>query len=64
MKVGNKLKNRSILLAWKEERDGIIVLSLKKHEFVTWELDPSGNAYCGHYFPDLLSAMKDFKTRS
>jgi len=64
MHVGQQLKNGSMLLAWKEERDTVIVLALSpKNEFVTWTLDPHGDTCSGNYYSDLLSSVEDFKVR-
>jgi len=65
--VGARLKNGAKLLAWKEERDSVVVLALWDRgdwEFVTWNLDTDGNCTSGHYYTDLLSAVEDFKTRT
>ena len=62
--VGSRLSNGATLLAWKEERDSFVVLALINNEYATWLLDESGGPYSGHYFPDLLSAVDEYKTRS
>jgi len=68
MNIGDQLANGATLLAWKEERDSVIVLALsQKNEFVTWELCPQtsvGATHSGHYHATLLSAVEDFKTRT
>jgi hypothetical protein len=32
-------------------------------EYVTWRIDNSGNAYCGHYKQTLAEALADFRKR-
>jgi hypothetical protein len=65
LRVGARLKNDATLLAWKEERDELVVLALnEKNEFVTWKLGADGNTYSGRYFTTLLYAIDDFKKRS
>jgi len=65
MHVGQILKNGAMLLAWKEERDSVVILALnEKHEFVIWLLDPNGEPCAGSYHNDLLTAVENFKLRS
>jgi hypothetical protein len=65
MYVGQILKNGAMLLAWKEEKDTVVILALnKKNEFVIWLLDPNGETCSGRYHSDLLTAVENFKLRS
>ena len=65
MNTGDKLKNGSLLITWKKERDSVVVLALSpKNECVTWLLDENGGTYSGHYYQDLLQAVDDYKSRT
>jgi hypothetical protein len=64
-RVGATLPNGAILLAWKEERDSVVVLALTNQntEYATWLMDESGGPYSGHYHSDLLYAVDEYKQR-
>jgi len=64
MKVGDRLSNGSMVLAWKEERDSQVVLALnQKNEYVVWVLDPNGAPFAGQYYQYLLEAVDAYKSR-
>ena len=45
--------------------DNSVVLAHFRNEYVTWCVDPDGNAYWGHYFDqDIIAATDDFIERT
>ena len=66
LRVGAQLNNGSTLLAWKEERDTVVVLALNptKGEYVTWLMNENGDCVAGNYHQSLLYAVDDYKARS
>lgn len=62
--TGKQLANGATVLAQTDN----VVLAENGHEYVTWQVDPQGNTYWGHYFPgltvdSLAEATADFQQR-
>ena len=58
-----KLKNGAIQI----ERKGNTVLALWEghhHPYVTWRINEQGDTYLGHYFEDVVEAVRDFDQRA
>jgi hypothetical protein len=62
--IGAPLSNGGTLLAWKVQRESIVVLALYHNEYVTWLMDADGGCFEGHYHRDLLEAVEEFKQRT
>jgi len=58
---GNRvLRNGAYIL----RENGVIVLAVKRGEFVTWTYDTEGATVWGHYFgPNFSEAEKDYEIR-
>jgi hypothetical protein len=54
------LKNGAIAL---DERNGYCIAKWND-EYVTWAVDKEGNAYWGHYFSDIMEAVRDYMQRA
>jgi len=68
--VGDYLSNGAFIIAIKEERDNVIILTLRRSdstgdmEYVTYFMDGEGDCTCGHYFNHIKDAMTDWESRS
>lgn len=65
---GKRLRNGAIVIDYKQVHTRRYVLAMWEKgaghwEYVTWEIDADRNAFHGHYFPDLIDAVKDFADR-
>ena len=61
---GEKLENGVTIIDAALGKTYAIILAINKSEFVTWEWNvEEGYIYSGHYFVDILDAVKDFKKR-
>jgi hypothetical protein len=64
IEVGQKLANGATVVAVKQVSTGdFVVLASWLDEYVTWRATDSTNTYWGHYFSDLVPAVKDFESR-
>jgi hypothetical protein len=65
---GETLPNHSTVLEIRsiggDKSSAAVVLCLWRDEYVTWVIDgATGQAYWGHYFTNLKSALEDFAIR-
>jgi hypothetical protein len=64
---GHKIKNGALVIhATKLETKMWIAICFwenSAHEYVIWRLDNEGNAYWGHYFSDMGSAIQFYQAK-
>lgn len=69
IRKGKRLANGALVIDYKIVHDKHYVLALWEKgrsncEYVSWQVNPNdASTYYGHYFPDLIDAVKDFANR-